>query len=287
METRFVKVVLKIDSRGRTVQEISIKFGNERRAKDIMKYVTDILYMKGIFLFNGKKITNKDLDVQVEDNLVVTLKNYQPQNKILRDQTISVKDQRSYTVKIPPRITVWMMKLVIECECGILATNQYFKHAEWNGTNNDTRECTKDELRDLEVQDISIHTSEKDKTTGTTASSINSATGASSQPTAANTSSEDAQTESAIKSLCQDRTCPPPVMKHFSSMAECSTDDGDHDTDGGKFKEGIPESSGRFCVPSLNHQGSNNHLYRRYEKVGPAAYAHTADDSPPRPRAND
>ena len=118
-----------------------------------------MLCMRGTLYHKGKNISlqlSTLAELHIDDGDTITLKNYQAlSNASLKDFTIHIDPHGPLTIRIPDTLTVQLLKFVIECKYGILATHQVLKRGSerWDQDRNMFHECTREELQQLTLED--------------------------------------------------------------------------------------------------------------------------------------
>lgn len=158
-DSRFIKVVLQGENNGKSKDLKEIVVWRLTKIALLKEYISEVLCYKGSLYIDKKTLARECTLAQynINDGDILKLNRYQIlSGTSLREISITaLPDGRRSSIKAPLRVKVQLLKFIIECELGILIAHQVLLKGSQLWDVNNSHECTKEDLQDLSVKDIS------------------------------------------------------------------------------------------------------------------------------------
>lgn len=157
-DSRFVKFRLQGESNGRIIDLKEIRVWRLTKVAQLKEYVIEVLCYKGTLYKDSKtKVYQSSTIAQlkIEDGDVLKLNKYLILNRSALRELVLLYEGERCIVQIPAKIKVQLLKFVIECELGIQIPQLVLRKDNqlWNPL--DSHECSREDLQNLSVEDIS------------------------------------------------------------------------------------------------------------------------------------
>jgi hypothetical protein len=158
VDFEFIAIELQGDVRGRRVQTYKATVRRNTEVRLLRELVETVLCVKGALTYQEKNITQKQCtleDLKIGNGAVLKIKNFQQMSRgHLKSVSLYVKPQGEWcTIKVPMKITIRMLKFLIESEQKILMSHLAIKTNE--RLEDDSYECSREELKNVEIEDTS------------------------------------------------------------------------------------------------------------------------------------
>jgi hypothetical protein len=155
----FIPIELQGEVRGRKVPwSTEVTMWKSTEVQLLREWVETVLCVKGALTYQEKNITQKQCtlkDLHIRNRAVLKIKNFQQMSRgHLESVSLYIKPQGEWcTIKVPMKITIRMLKFLIESEQNILMSHLAIKINE--RLEDDSYKCSREELKNVEIEDIS------------------------------------------------------------------------------------------------------------------------------------
>lgn len=158
----FISITLQGEVRGRQICSIPLNINTQARVSQLRELITEGLHIKGTLYHQDKNINLKMCtlaELQIGNGALLKIKSYQKMKDTpMQEIPLCILPHREWcTVQVPARVTVRLLKFIIECEQRIPISDQALTrdNQRWVQDTNSLHQCTEEELQRLQVEDTS------------------------------------------------------------------------------------------------------------------------------------